>query len=463
MKPKILIIHSDSSLQQKASLYLNQNGYMVDEAGSTKECRNKLHNAPKFKLILLELEFNQDNTGGIKLAHEISASYSIPILFTTDRRDEHMLRDTESFNHYGIVRNDDLQSQILLSAIQTALRLYQAEHRHKTIEEKYRFFFNSIPIAAIVSDDSYTIQEWNHAATLLFGYKRQEVLGRNLIETLYSEKNDKKTHELRNYLLETLENRETSHNYNYDRTKDGRHILCEWYDLYYLRNGHTYILSVAKDITEEQELIEELRDTVIEKEFLLQETHHRVKNSLNMISSLINLKTDNLEAQEAFADLKGKIKALSSLYEKLHQTNDVSQIDLQQYVEELLKSLFATFSDLPVKIIVKMNHISTDPDTAITLGLIINEIATNAVKYGFIPEQHGWFEVTLQTENQGTLFILRISNSGNPLPRSLDFSSTKTLGFRLVQTLVHQLNGNIEITREPQPVYTIRFPRKNNL
>ncbi len=463
MKPEILIIHSNSSIRKKTSLYLKQNGYAVDEAGSINECRNKLVNNPKFKLILLELEFNKDNTGGIKLAHEISANYSLPLVFATGRRDEHILRDTESISHYGIIRNADLQSQISISTIQTALRLHQAEYSHKVSEEKYRFFFESIPIAAIVSDDSYTIQEWNHAATQLFGYKREDVLGRKLIETLYSEKNDKSARQLSDFLCENLENRTTSHNYNYDRTKDGRDILCEWYDLSYLRNGHTYILSVAKDITEEQQLIEELRDTVIEKEFLLKETHHRVKNSLNMITSLINLKTGNLEEQEAFADLKSKIKALSSLYEKLHQTTEVNQVDLQQYAEELLNSLFSTFSELPVKIFVEMNQISTDPDTAIAIGLIINEIATNAIKHGFIPEQRNWFEITLQTENQGSLFILRISNSGNPLPRSLDLSSTKTLGLRLIQTLVNQLNGSIEITREPQPVYTIRFPRKNSL
>jgi two-component sensor histidine kinase len=157
--------------------------------------------------------------------------------------------------------------------------------------------------------------------------------------------------------------------------------------------------------------------------------------------------------------LKGKIRALSTLYEKLHQNTDATQIELQLYIQELLSSLFATFSDYPVEVYTDLKHISIDPDTAITIGLIVNEIATNAIKHGFRPDERNWFQVHMESKDHGTLLVLTLENSGNPLPRSVDISSTDTLGFRLIQTLVEQIQGSLEITREPHPVFVIRFPR----
>jgi len=463
LQPVIIIVHSDKSFNHHTSEYLDKYGFKTESALSVEECWATLKKKETPQLALIELELHQEKAGGVTLASELSSKYHIPVVFVTDRNDSTILSDVEATSHYGIIPQDTAQSQFLISTIETALRLYKSEHRHKSSEEKYRFFFKNIPIAAVVSDDQYRIQEWNYSAVELFGYRRKEVLRKNLIQTLYSDKNEKDILELQGYLRDNLENRKKSHNYNYDRTKDGRDLLCEWYDLPYRHNEHTYILSVAKDITEEQQLMEKLRDTVIEKEFLLRETHHRVKNSLNMINSLINLKTNNLEAQAVFSDLKGKIQALSTLYEKLHQNTDATQIDLQQYIQELLSSLFATFSDYPVDLYAELNPISIDPDTAITIGLIVNEIATNAIKHGFRQDESNWFKVHMESKNQGTLLVLRLENSGNPLPRSIDISSTETLGFRLIQTLVEQIQGSLEITREPLPVFVIRFPRPSDI
>ncbi|MFW5712381.1 MAG: PAS domain S-box protein [bacterium] len=461
MKTGLLLVHSDSDFTRHMQKYLSRHGYEVEIAATGNECLEKLashKSAPKIAAV--ELELQQRHNNKLPLSQEIFERYHLPVIFITRRQDPQVIEELTNKGAYGLLDQSVAASPSGISGIASALRLYRSEHRHKSSEEKYRFFFNNIPIAAVVSDKKYTVQEWNFSAQDLFGYRRKEAIGQNLIQLLSSEKNDKQPDELMSFLLTSLENQKKSHNYNYDRTKDGRDILCEWYDLPYRHNGKSYILSVAKDITEEKQLLDELRDTVIEKEFLLRETNHRVKNSLNMINSLINLKTANIEAQSAFADLKGKIQALSSLYEKLHQNSDATEIDLQQYVEELLNSLFSTFADYPIDLQADLHGISIDPDTAISIGLIINEIATNAIKHGFKPEEDSWFRVRLDTTNQGSLLLLSVSNSGHPLPRDIAIGSTDTLGMRLIQTLVEQLQGSLELTREPQPVYTIRFPRK---
>lgn len=451
MNLKVLLVHSDSAFTQQFQTYLTLQGIKVETAATIAQCLDTLARKKETPDILL-LEF--------ELAEKHAVRYRVPVVFITRRRDTKLIQELDEHNSYGLLDQSMAATPAGISGIQSALRLYKAEHRHKSTEEKYRYFFNNIPIAAVVSDKEYTVQEWNSSAEDLFGYRRREAIGRNLIRLLSSGRNDKEPEELQNFIIKSLENRKKSHNYNYDRTKDGRDIFCEWYDLPYRHNGKAYILSVAKDITEEKQLLDELRDTVIEKEFLLRETNHRVKNSLNMINSLINLKTGNLDTQSAFADLKGKIQALSSLYEKLHQSSDASQIDLQQYVKELLNSLFSTFADYPIELQADLQGISVDPDTAIPIGLIINEIATNAIKHGFLPEEKSWFRVSMDTANQDSLLLLTVANSGNPLPRDMAIGTTQTLGMRLIQTLVEQLQGNLKLTREPQPVYSIRFPRK---
>ena len=461
MKASLILVHSDTDFTRHMQHYLSLQGYEVETAATGQECLEKLaiqKTTPKIAAVELELQQMHNDT--TPLSKEIFERHHIPVVFITRRQDPQVIEELTDKCAYGLLDQSVAASPSGISSLESALRLYRAEHRHKSTEEKYRFFFNNIPIAAVVSDKKYTVQEWNSSAEDLFGYRRKEAIGQNLIQLLSSEKNDKQPGELQSFLLTSLENRKKSHNYNYDRSKDGRNIFCEWYDLPYRHNGKAYILSVAKDITEEQQLLDELRDTVIEKEFLLRETNHRVKNSLNMINSLISLKTANIEAQSAFADLKGKIQALSSLYEKLHQNSDATEIDLQQYVEELLHSLFSTFADYPIELQADLQGISIDPDTAISIGLIINEIATNAIKHGFKPEEDSWFRVHLDTSNQGSLLVLSVSNSGHPLPRELAIGSTDTLGMRLIQTLVDQLQGSLELSREPQPVFTIRFPRK---
>ncbi|MFW6209737.1 MAG: PAS domain S-box protein, partial [Spirochaetota bacterium] len=321
MKTGLLLVHSDSDFTRHMQKYLSRHGYEVEIAATGNECLEKLashKSAPKIAAV--ELELQQRHNNKLPLSQEIFERYHLPVIFITRRQDPQVIEELTNKGAYGLLDQSVAASPSGISGIASALRLYRSEHRHKSSEEKYRFFFNNIPIAAVVSDKKYTVQEWNFSAQDLFGYRRKEAIGQNLIQLLSSEKNDKQPDELMSFLLTSLENQKKSHNYNYDRTKDGRDILCEWYDLPYRHNGKSYILSVAKDITEEKQLLDELRDTVIEKEFLLRETNHRVKNSLLMVSSLIKLK--DAETENDLSDIQHQIEAIGLIHEKLYQTDN---------------------------------------------------------------------------------------------------------------------------------------------
>lgn len=349
----------------------------------------------------------------------------------------------------------------------------------------FQFFFDNIPVAAIVSDRDYTVRHWNRGARELFGYSPEEVIGRDLMELLSSDRNDFSAASLKETLTATLRADHKSVNTNYDRTRDGRHILCEWYDFPYSSPHGDFILSVAQDITTEQELLDSLQAAVQQKEFLMQEIYHRLKNNLNMIISLIRLKIDEIEvrapaaaaaapeqpipalAVDALEDIERKISAFSVLYEMLHQhKGDAASLDVRWYITELLGIVFSTMADEPCGTELDMEPLEVGPQTAVVLGLIVNEIATNAMKHGFVPGIPRVFRVALRVDTPaGTETApgqpachLALENTGRPFPADVDFDTTASLGLQLIQSLVQQLRGTVQLTREPATRYTIVFP-----
>ncbi len=145
------------------------------------------------------------------------------------------------------------------------------------------------------------------------------------------------------------------------------------------------------------------------------------------------------------------------MHEKLFNTEDFAKINIQDYIDDLLPTIFS-FSPVPVKIGSRTANVMLQTKTIVPLGLIVNEIATNAVKHGFSNSEEAVFTVDLQEGPENKSYVLTLSNNGPPFPNDIDFNTPKTLGLRLTTALVEQLDGTIELQREPHPVFTIRFP-----
>ena len=209
-------------------------------------------------------------------------------------------------------------------------------------------------------------------------------------------------------------------------------------------------------IIDRKQAEEKLRKTLKEKDFLMKELNHRVKNNLAMVSSLISLKESEIEND--LSDLKHRIEVIKLVHEKLHQQNDREQIEVKEYFQEILESVFYSASRLTVDIINNIEDVSIPTKTAIPLGLIVNEIATNAVKHGFAKEEQNRFSIVLKKNVENKQYILILSNSGNLFPKEVDIKNPKTLGLQLLCTLVSQLNGAIELQKQPTPLFTIHIP-----
>ncbi len=181
-----------------------------------------------------------------------------------------------------------------------------------------------------------------------------------------------------------------------------------------------------------------------------------MKNTLNMISSLISLKDSRTEAD--LTDIKYQIEAISLIHEKLYQGESETKVVCREYFDDLLNSIFSSFTTLDVRIEKDIDEIYVSTKLAVPLGLIINEIATNAIKHGFSEKEEAAFSIKMEKDNENNLYVLTLSNTGNPFPEDIDVERTDTFGLRLINALVAQIDGTIEMQKSPHPVFTISFP-----
>lgn len=215
------------------------------------------------------------------------------------------------------------------------------------------------------------------------------------------------------------------------------------------------IYGTFQDITKQKKAEEELLRALQEKDYLMKELNHRVKNNLLMVSSLIDLKNSETEAD--LSDIHYQIKAISLIHEKLYQTGNTTEVDCRNYFDDLLSSIFSSFSSQPVRIEENIDDISIPAKQVLPLGLIINEIATNAIKHGFNDKEEAIFSIKMVKDHKKNGYELTLSNTGNSFPEDIEPEDTETLGLRLITVLVAQIDGKLDLKRRPFPVFTITF------
>lgn len=217
--------------------------------------------------------------------------------------------------------------------------------------------------------------------------------------------------------------------------------------------------ALEHEITERKKAEKQMKKSLQEKVVLLREIHHRVKNNMQVISSLLNLQSAHIKDEDdlkIFKDGQSRVKSMAMIHEKLYQSDDFSKIDFRDYIQSLVSEIFATHivgSD--IKISVDSKDIFFDVDTAIPLGLIMNELLTNSVKHAFPDDKDGEIYVYLKKEDERYLLI--VSDNGIGFPKDIDFRKTETLGLQLVNRLVEQLDGTIELDRGHGTEFKIHF------
>ena len=204
---------------------------------------------------------------------------------------------------------------------------------------------------------------------------------------------------------------------------------------------------------------EQIKNSLKEKEIMLREIHHRVKNNLQIISSLLHLQEISTDIEPVVNELKetqGRVKTMAMVHEKLYQSPNLSDINFKEFLEKLVYDILFTYG-IPkgtIEINLNIENINLNTETAIPLGLIVNELITNSVKYAF-PESKGKITIKLKFLNEEMELIM--ADDGKGLPIDVNPKNTKTLGLQLVNNLTNQIDGHIEIDRSHGTKFTIIF------
>ena len=218
------------------------------------------------------------------------------------------------------------------------------------------------------------------------------------------------------------------------------------------------MFGIAQDITAYRQAEQELRRSLGENQRLMHELNHRVKNNLALVASMIRLRQRQSGDEVDLSDLASRVDAIMIVHQQLQPTDSVARIPVGTYLTSLLSVVFEQWSGPPVETVVNVGPVSLCPKTVTTLGLIINELATNAIKYGFPDDPHPRFSVIGGAADGGATLTLQVENSGAPFPPGLGLAGATTLGLRLVVDLTDQLNGTVDLQRSPHPVFTLQFP-----
>jgi PAS domain S-box-containing protein len=223
------------------------------------------------------------------------------------------------------------------------------------------------------------------------------------------------------------------------------------------------IVFVARDLTKRVHAQEQLLGALKEKEILVKETHHRVKNNLQVISSLLSLQTDFIidrEAKRVLEESKDRVYSMAVVHELLYQSQDLREIDFKDYTTRLVEQVIFSHNVNPDRVTMHVNvaDLSLDLDTASYIGLAINELLVNALVHGFPGERAGEIWLSLVTTEEGQ-YVLAVTDNGVGLPPGFNLSEADSLGLQLVSMIADQLGSELVITQEVGTTFSLTFDR----
>ncbi len=225
---------------------------------------------------------------------------------------------------------------------------------------------------------------------------------------------------------------------------------------------------VETDISARKVMEDKVKASLREKDVLLKEIHHRVKNNLQIIISLLNLQSGYIKDEQTLKTVKegqNRVRTMALVHEKFYLAEELSEIHFGEYAEKLCQFIFQSYGDRTDRIKLKINadDVKFDMDTAMPCGLLINEVVSNALKYAFPDKRPGEISIHIKSK-PGNMVELSISDDGVGLPKELDIDASESLGLQLISALADQLDGTLDVQRTNGTTFIIQFkyPRGNS-
>lgn len=342
---------------------------------------------------------------------------------------------------------------IMLSYIETgsglvALAVVRDISERKKAEEKFQALLESAPDAKVIVNEQGLIQIVNSQTEAVFGYPREELLGQP-VEKLIPRR---------------YHTRHLQHRTGYFSAPEAR-PMGPGQELYGLRkNGEEFpieirlsplqtedgllISSAIRDITQRKAVEEQLRKSLEEKETLLHEIHHRVKNNLAVIGSTFYLQSTYVEdekAMEILQNCQDRVRSMALVHDRLYHSGNFSAVDFGEYTRELCTDLFSNYAVNPdrIQLSIDIDSIDVGLNQAVPCALILNELVSNSLKHAFPDDHQGVLRIQMRNQNTGGL-QLTVADNGIGMPDAPVSSDTGSFGMRLLRTLTRQVDGTIE-------------------
>jgi PAS domain S-box-containing protein len=246
------------------------------------------------------------------------------------------------------------------------------------------------------------------------------------------------------------------------KARDGSRKIAEISSSPIYKDGKVIgVVNLARDITERIQTEKRVKASLQEKEVLLKEIHHRVKNNLQIITSLLNLQSTKLQDPyllAQFQDSANRIRSMALVHERMYRSDDLAHIDFGAYLGELSRALVRAYErfDQHIAIQVDADQVALDIDTAIPCGLLVNELVSNALKHAFPDGREGLISVEMRCVADHEVRLI-VRDNGVGLPPGLNYRNTESLGLQLINSLAHQLNGSVELLDGPGTAFAVKL------
>jgi PAS domain S-box-containing protein len=332
----------------------------------------------------------------------------------------------------------------------------------KRLEERFRQVVESAPNAMVMINHRGVIEMVNAQAERVFGYERREMLGQS-VEMLVPDRFRRNHPSLRNSFFSAPVSRPMGAGRDlYGLRKDGSEFPVEIGLNPIETEEGSMVLSAIVDISDRKHKEESIQSALREKDILLGEIHHRVKNNLQIVHSLLGLQSTNIKDEIVLGmmqESQNRIRSMALIHETLYKSKDFARVDFRSFLDMLVPTLISSYAVGNERIAVSINsgEVLLPINAAIPCGLVVNELISNALKHAFPRDTKGGIAIELSHDGPATV-ILSVSDSGVGISETFDITRTATLGLQLVTMLTGQLAGELTIRRSHPTRFAIRFP-----
>jgi len=470
----IEILQQDTQLElalvpDSKKVPLEKFGYRVITANSAETAVAIFAAHAEIDLVLMDIDLGS-GMDGTQAAEIILKSRDIPIVFLSSHTEPEIVEKTEKITSYGYVVKDS-SITVLDASIKMAFKLFdaykkveseleerkKADDRLRASETRYRRLFETAKEGVLILDaQSGRIVDVNPFLIELLGYSHDLFMGKSIWD-IGSFK------DILGNQDKFLELKETEYVRYEDlplETADGKVIAVEFISNVYRAGDETEIQCNIRDITERRETERKIKALLDEKSVILKEVHHRIKNSMNTLQSLLALQAASLEdpvAIEALKDTESRVKSMMVLYDKLYRSVDYNAVSIKTYLFSLVDEIIGNFPNSSVITVEKnIEDFNCDAKLTQSIGIIINELLTNIMKYAFIGRDKG--RISVSAAISGKTARIAIADDGSGIPATVDFDNSTGFGLTLVRILTDQIGGTIRIQRQAGTTVILEFP-----